>query len=95
MNTPITAPLTDETMQLVEDALNHFHENADPNNAEAEIWRVVEFVTAIVENPEDGPSLFLEYVSPDPVQGRQIIERLGVDATFADLDSAIENGTIQ
>jgi hypothetical protein len=93
--TTTNATLTDETIQLVDDALNHFRENADPNNAEAEIWHIVEFVTNIVQHPEDGASLFLEYVSPDPVKGREIVDKLGVYATFGDLDAAIKNGTIK
>jgi hypothetical protein len=86
--------ISDATIRIIDSALTHFQENADENNAEAEIRKIIEFISNVIDHPEDGADLYFEYVLPDPVQGRRIIERLGVDATFGQLADAIANGTI-
>ena len=93
--TPTTNPeFSDRTIELVDAALTHFQHHANENDAENEIWKIINFITNIAIDQNNGTDLFLEYVSEDPIKGREILEKLGTDATFGDLDEAIKNGTI-
>lgn len=93
-STATNPEISDRTMELVNLGLDYFRVFADPANGQQEIERVLCFITDVIDRPDEGEELFLEYVSPDPAKGREIIEKLGTDATLGDLDAAIKNGTI-
>lgn len=50
---------------------------------------------ALRAHPEPPIDAYLTYFAGDPAKGREILERLGPDATFSDLADAVKNGTIQ
>jgi hypothetical protein len=90
--TPTNQPgATDETMRLVNEVLEDFR-NGPCRSA---IDRLVAFLAAVNENPQDATDAYLEYFAPDPANGREIIEKLGNNATFGDLAEAVKNGSIQ
>jgi hypothetical protein len=78
--------------QYLSDALDVFLEGPPTDEA---AHKIVNFVSTVIDSPEDVESLFLEFMAEDPAKGREIISKLGTDATFADLDSAMKNGTIR
>jgi hypothetical protein len=81
-----------QTMKYVNLVLDDFREGG---RGEDPIDKAIEFLLAVAANPEDATDAYMEYFAPDPAKGREIIEKLGVEATFADLDVAMKNGTIQ
>jgi hypothetical protein len=84
--------IPDQTMKYVNLVLDDFREGG---RGEDPLDKAIQFLLAAAANPEDATDAYLEYFADDPVKGREIISKLGVDATFGDLDAAMRNGTIQ
>jgi hypothetical protein len=84
--------IPDRTMKLVNEVLDDFREGG---RGEDPINKALVFLLAVADSPDDATDAYLAYFAGDPVKGREIIEKLGVDATFGDLDAAMKNGTIQ
>jgi hypothetical protein len=93
MSTTSTTDTTNpKTLEMVREVSKAFANGP----AKVEVQRFAKFLNAVLDNPDEVPPVeaFLEYFQPDPAKGREIIEKLGVNATLADLKAALADGTV-
>lgn len=92
MTTTNNVPLSDEAMKFIVPVLEHYQKTNPQDEAARNKLRT--FLHAAAEvHPAPPTDAYLEYFT-DAEKGKEVISKLGTNATFGDLDAAIKNGTM-
>jgi hypothetical protein len=82
----------DEAERIAGEILEHYETQTDGNSDATNA--VLDFFESDPTNANIGALEYYAATDPGLAKGKEIVSKLGPDATFGDLDEAIKNGTI-